>query len=328
MALAILSFIISFFAALISISFWIKKAKSIGLVGKDIHKVKQYKVAEAGGIVVIFSTLLGILTYIFINTFIININFNLIEILGITITFVLAGFIGFIDDVLGWKVGLKQLHKFLLSIPIAIPLAVLNAGTSKMVLPFLGVVDFGILYPLVIVPLGIIFATNSFNMLAGMNGIEAGNAIIILLTLSFLVWKTGSFWSAVVALTAVFSLIVFLWFNKYPSKIFPGDTLTYSIGALIASIAITGNAEKAALILFLPYLAEFFLKARGRFKKESFVKVKKDGSLYLPYKRIYSLIHGKVWLIKRLKGKVYERGVVYSIWATEIILAFIAILIS
>ncbi|MCH7535807.1 MAG: glycosyl transferase family 4, partial [Bacteroidetes bacterium] len=67
-----------------------------------------------------------------------------------------------------------------LTIPIAIPLIVVNAGVSDITLPFIGSVDFGILFPLLIVPIMIIFTTNAFNMLAGFNGLEAGNGIIIL----------------------------------------------------------------------------------------------------------------------------------------------------
>ncbi|HIH17818.1 MAG TPA: glycosyl transferase family 4 [Nanoarchaeota archaeon] len=328
MALALVSFVIAFLASWIMTPIWIRKAKALGLAGKDIQKKSKESVAEAGGIVVIFSTLAGVLFYIFINTFVINVNIELIEILGITITFLLAGFIGFIDDILGWKVGLKQFHKFLLSIPIAIPLAVLNAGTSDMTIPLFGTFDFGILYPLLIVPLGVIFATNSFNMLAGMNGIESGNAIIILSTLAFLIWKAGAFWASVIAGIAVFALLAFFFFNKYPAKVFPGDTLTYSIGALIAAIAITGNAEKAALILFFPYFIEFLLKARGKFKKESFARVNKDGTLDMQYRGIYSLTHLSIFVLKKIKGKAYEKEVVYSIWALEIALAIVAIAFS
>ncbi|MEK6852706.1 MAG: glycosyltransferase 4 family protein [Nanoarchaeota archaeon] len=327
MALAILSFIVSFLAVLIATPIWIRRTKKIGLLGKDIHK-KDREVAEAGGIVVVFATLIGISIYIFINTFVTRTDIHLIEVLGITVTFLLAGFIGFIDDILGWKVGLRQVHKFLLSILIAIPLVVLNAGTSEMTLPFIGLVDLGLIYPLVVVPIGILFVTNSFNMIAGYNGLEAGMGVIILATLSLLTFNAGAFWAAAVALIAAFALLAFLLFNKYPAQVFPGDTLTYSIGALIAAVAITGNAEKAALILFLPYIAEFILKARGKFVKESFAKVNRDGTLEMPYEKIYSLTHEKIWLLKKLKKRVYERDIVYSLWLTELVLALIAIFIS
>ncbi len=47
------------------------------------------------------------------------------------------------------------------------------------------------------------------------------------------------------------ALLAFLWFNWYPAKVFPGDTLTYSVGALVACIAILGDMEKIAVILFI-----------------------------------------------------------------------------
>ena len=156
-------------------------------------------------------------------------------------------------------------------------------------------------------------------------GIINRNGIIILSTLAFLFWVAGNFWVAVLSLIMVFTLVAFLIFNKFPARVFPGDTLTYSVGAFIAAIAIIGNAEKAALILFLPYIAEFFLKARGKFKKESFAKVQKDGSLEMPYDKIYSLTHEKIWLLKKIKRKVYERDVVYALWATQLILALIVV---
>jgi len=66
--------------------------------------------------------------------------------------------------------------------------------------------------------------------------------------------------------------------------------MTYSVGALIAIVAILGNIEKFALFLFIPYFLEFILKARGKFKKESFAEVQEDGSLKLK-EEIYGLEH-------------------------------------
>jgi len=37
-----------------------------------------------------------------------------------------------------------------------------------------GAVDWGIFYPLAIIPIGIVGAANAYNMLAGYNGLEAG----------------------------------------------------------------------------------------------------------------------------------------------------------
>jgi len=84
---------------------------------------------------------------------------------------------------------------------------------------------------------------------------------------------------------------VFYIFNKYPAKVFPGDVLTYSVGAIIAITAILGNIEKIAVFFFIPYIIEVVLKSRGRLKKASFAEVQEDGSL----KNRYNKFYGKVF---------------------------------
>ena len=126
----------------------------------------------------------------------------------------------------------------------------------------------------------------------------------------------------------VASLLSFYLFNKYPAKVFPGDVLTYSIGSMIALITILGNIEKIAVFFFIPYILETGLKARGKLKKESFAKVKEDGSLDMPYEKIYGLEHLAIYLLKKMKrsGKVYEKEVVYLInlfQITIILLGFV-----
>jgi hypothetical protein len=70
------------------------------------------------------------------------------------------------------------------------------------------------------------------------------------------------------------------------------------------------------------------LKIRGKLKKESFARVNEDGSLEMPYNKIYGLEHLAIYILKRIKPskKVYEREVVYLINAFQtliIILGFI-----
>jgi UDP-N-acetylglucosamine--dolichyl-phosphate N-acetylglucosaminephosphotransferase len=125
----------------------------------------------------------------------------------------------------------------------------------------------------------------------------------------------------------VASLIVFYYYNKFPAKVFPGDILTWSIGALIACMAILGNFEKIALFIFIPYILETILKVRGKLKKQSFGIPNKDGSLEMPYDKIYGLTHLSIFILKKFKSKVYERDVVYFIFAVQIIICLAALVI-
>lgn len=319
-----ISLIVSFTLTLALTPYWIKRAKNAGLIGKDIHKYEERKVAEIGGLPVMMGVIFGILAYVATKTFIFTSTQVNATIMASLVTVLLITIIGLIDDILGWKIGIKQWQKPILTFLAALPLAVLNAGVSEIYVPLIGAINLGLFYPLLFVPLMITVYSNGFNMLAGYNGLEAGQGIIMLSALGFVVWQTGLGWVAMIAACAVMSLIAFFWYNKYPSKIFPGDTLTYPIGALIAIVAILGNAEKFAIIIFIPYVIEFLLKLRGRFKKESFAKVDEFGHLHLRYQRFFGLEHLMLYLISKVK-KVREFEVVLGLWSIELLFVLLGL---
>ena len=150
---------------------------------------------------------------------------------------------------------------------------------------------------------------------------------LILGALGLAAWQSGQGYVALLAVMGFFTLVAFLAFNWFPARVFPGDILTYFIGALIACIAILGDLTRIALFLFIPYFLEFILKARGRFRKESFAKPLGDNSLELPYEKIYGLEHLAVWFVKKLKGRCFERDVVIFILGMEVVLIAISYLL-
>jgi len=318
--------LLSFLITLLTLPRWISRAKKEGLVGRDIQKFKKTEVAEAGGITVLIGFVIGVFLYVALKTFFFEVETNLIFILGILSVIFCAGIVGIFDDLLGWKRGLNNKLRIGLLFFAAIPLIALNAGTSEM----LGI-NFGLIYPLILVPIAIVGTTATFNFLAGYNGLEASQGILVLTALSILTFITGNPWLSVISACMVASLFAFYLFNKYPAKVFPGDTLTYPVGALIGCIAILGNIEKIALFFFIPYILEVCLKLRGKLKKESFATVQKDGSLELKYKKIYGLEHLALVVLKKIKPshKVYEKEIPLLInlfQITIIILGFVLFL--
>lgn len=324
--LLIISLLLGFFATLFFTPIWIKKAKQIGLVWKDMNKLGQPKnVAGSGGLIVIFGFVFGVLSYIAVKTFILKINITTIEIFALLTTILIVGLIGFVDDILGWSHGgLSVKFRIFLLFFASIPLVVINAGESTM----MGI-SFGIFYPLVFIPLGIVGASATFNFLAGYNGLETSQGIIILSALALVTWLTGNTWLGLISIIMVSCLIAFYVFNKYPAKVFPGDVLTYSVGALIAIIAILGNIEKIAVFFFIPYIIETGLKLKGKLKKESFAKVNEDGSLEMPYKKVYGLEHLAIYLLKKIKPnkKVYEKEVVFMINGFQILIIILGLIL-
>ncbi|MBI5872175.1 glycosyl transferase family 4 [archaeon] len=306
--------IISFLVTLVVLPRWIKKTKEIGLVWEDMNKIERNKVPGSGGLIVITGFMLGVLIYIFLKTFYFNTGMNVLEIFALSTSILILAGIGLIDDLLGWwKGGLNKKFRMFMCLFAAVPLMVINAGNSNVWIPFIDGTNLGFLYTLIIIPLGIVGASTTFNFLAGFNGLEASQGILILTALSFVAFFKGDTWLALIGLCFVAALIGFWFFNKFPAKIFPGDVLTYPVGGMIAIIAILGNFEKIAVFFFIPYIIETFLKSRGKLAKYSFGKPSGDGSLELPYDKIYGLEHFSIWFLKKIKNRVYEKDVVYFI---------------
>ncbi len=314
-----LGFLVSFF----SLPFWIRRAKKEGLSGKDMHKVNKEEVAEAGGLCVIMGFIIGLLSYIAVKTFYFKSYDDIMEIFSLLSIILIVSFVGFTDDILGWKIGLNRTLRIIFLIFASLPLIVINAGQNSTG------TNLELIYPLLLIAVGIVGATSTFNFLAGYNGLETGQGIIILSSLSLVTYISGDRWLSIIGMVMVASLIAFYIFNKHPAKAFPGDILTYSIGALIAIIAIFGNIEKIAIFFFIPYIIETILKIRGKLKKESFAKVNPDSSLEMPYGKIYGLEHLAIYLLKKIKPskRVYEKDVVYLINAFQILIVIAGFII-
>ncbi|MBT4605164.1 hypothetical protein HOC01_05985 [archaeon] len=321
--LVILTFLLSF----VSVRFWISRAKHAKLVAKDVHKLDSREVAEMGGLPILFAFAVGVFAFVAIRVFVFQSQDFIVPIFAVLLSVFIAGIIGIVDDILGWKIGLAQWQKPVLTLLCAFPIMAVDAGTRIMFIPFFGNIDLGLIYPLLVIPLFLVVASNGTNMLAGFNGLESGLSMIMVSVIGFLSWKVGA--SYVAVLCAIFLACVFaFWvFNKYPARIFPGDTFTYSAGAFIAAVAIFADLEKALIILFIPFAIEFFLKLRGRFKKESFGRVLEDGSLDLRYSKFYGLEHVMIWVSKNLFGKATERRVVYLLYGFQLIFVVLAFIL-
>jgi len=302
--------------------------KEIGLLGKDFQKPKKPKVPEMGGPAVIAGFLSGMFLFIWIKVFMYGEPEGLVEIFAGITTLLIIFLVGMFDDLSGIKKsnikrkGLKQWQKPLLTLPASIPLIAIMAGNSSITLPFIGSIDVGILYPLLLVPLGVVGASNAINMLAGLNGLEAGMGAVLLGALGIYAYINGNLLIAAFGLIFASSLLGFLIFNWYPAKIFPGDSLCYAIGAAVAIMAILGNMERFAVYCFIPWFIELLLKARSKFRAESFGKLRSDGTLACRYDECYSLTH----VVMKL-GKFKENEIVEILIIFEIIICVLAFLL-
>lgn len=188
------------------------------------------------------------------------------------------------------RAGLGQLPKMLFVLPAAFPLIAVGAGSWQMALPFVGVINWGILYPLILLPLGLLFVSNVVNMLAGTNGLSASVSMVAGAALGIFGYVNGNTGAALIGLSLAVALLGFMKYNFYPASILPGDSLTYLCGAALFSTMVIGDIEKFGVFIFIPWIVEFGLKARSGFNAHSWGKLK-EGQLESQHDKIYSLTH-------------------------------------
>lgn len=291
---------ISLIALILSLALtaYIKDAmKRAGIVGKDIHKPEKPEVPEMGGLAIVLTV--GIL--------------GALRGSDALAVFLLFGLIGVVDDI----TNLRQSHKVALSLLVSVPVAFLNVGRSVDVFGYS--LNLGLLYPVFAV-LFVTGSANLVNMLAGFNGLEVGTSAIILCFLALITEGPAR----ELALIGLGASLGFLWWNRYPARVFPGDTGTLSLGALIGLVGILGKVEVYTAIMLIPHFLDFTIKALGvRFgvRKHGRTEVLPDGTLKAPP---YPSFLGTI--MKRVR--VTEPKLVAIVWGIEFILGLLVWVLS
>ncbi len=273
------------------------------------EKFAKYRVVNGGGIAVTFSFLvIALITMSFIA------KEELIYYLAAILSITLIATIGIVEDF----IHMKQIYRVFLPLFASLPLIAVFHSTLILI-PFLGVVNFGVAYSIIFIPLWIVASSNLVNLLAGFNGLEVGIGIIAGITMALISFIAGSQIGTLLSTALVAVCLGFLIYNWYPAKILGGNSLTYLIGGAIGTISIIANVEVAAIILMGPQIIEFFLKARSKFQAENFGRLDKNKNLKYNGK-IYSLSHV---LMKYFN--LNEKQIVYSLWLIQILFAIFSI---
>lgn len=290
-----------------------------GIVGRDKNKLGEPEVAEMGGLAIITGFVVGVLFAIAFSSFdfdwtgLSGFHLNLTNLLAALSTVLIMSLLGIFDDIF----TVKQHVKAALPLLASLPLVAVNVGETTMNLPFFGNVDFGILYPLLLVPLAITGASNALNMLAGFNGLEAGLGVVMLSSVGVVSWSVGSHEAAILCFAMLGPLLAFLRFNWFPARILPGDVGTLSIGAVVASAVILGNVEKLGIVLIIPFFGELYLKLKSGFRAESWCGLS-AGKLVCPEKK---QVYGLGRLVMYYSGGITERNLVAVLILAQLLFA-------
>lgn len=222
---------------------------------------------------------------------------------------------GVLDDL----IVLRQRFKAFIPFAFAAPLA-LYVSDFVVAFPLVGSVDFGWVYPLVLVPLGVATASNGFNMLEGFNGLGTGLGLVLAGALSVIAILENELATLALTFPLIGALGGFLWFNVYPSRVFPGDTMTLFVGAILGAGIIVGKLEVWGGLLLVPHVVEFFLKLSSGFKAETFATGRTGDRLHY-VGPVHSLTH-----VVMKKLDVSESRLVLTFWFGELAYAGLVVL--
>lgn len=138
-------------------------------------------------------------------------------------------------------------------------------------------IDLGVFYYIYMLSLAI-FLPNSINILAGINGLEAGQALVIAIFVLFndaLYILPGRLFglraehpateahllSTYFMLPLIAVTLALLKFNWFPARAFVGDTFCYFAGMVLAQVGILGHFAKTLMLFLVPQVFNFLYSA-------------------------------------------------------------------
>ena len=171
------------------------------------------------------------------------------------------GVIGFIDDyikvVMKRNLGLTAKQKFLMQFLLAgafVYYAEAHGASTQVWIPgFNWQVDLGWGY-YVLAFLLLVGTTNAVNLTDGLDGLVSFVTLPVAMAYGFIALNTAGLSGFAYALTG--TCLGFLLFNRYPAKVFMGDTGSLALGGGIAALALLTKTELLLVLLGGVYVAE------------------------------------------------------------------------
>jgi len=211
----------------------------------DYHKPNQTKVPFPGGVSIIASLSLS--------------NFLLFLLtyekgyLALTFVTLIAGSVGLLDDfiILGGKV------KPILTALASLPILLLSTYDYHLKFPLFGSTRLSLIYPILII-IGIAITSNTVNSLDVLNGVVSSFIILASLPLLIALILKENLSIVLSTLILTFTSLAFFIYHRYPSRIFPGDSGTLSLGAYYGALTIIGGVEFVGVIALFPAIMNSF----------------------------------------------------------------------
>jgi phospho-N-acetylmuramoyl-pentapeptide-transferase len=176
----------------------------------------------------------------------------------------------------------------------------------QLFLPF----PFWVLFPLAVV--AIVGTANAVNLTDGMDGLAGGLSVIAIGALVLLLPNAQAGEKAV-AISLCGALVAFLVFNRYPARVFMGDTGALAIGYALAAMAI-----QQGVMLLLPLIGlVFVLETLSVIIQVAYFKAS-GGRRVFTMTPIHYTFHHHGWTENRIALTFWAAGLVSALAAVGV----------
>ena len=187
---------------------------------------------------------------------------SIVRVLSGLLMAVAMGLVGFMDDFISIRkhrnLGLTEKQKLVLQFAIVIAYLAsvrIAGGSSEMLIPFIGVVDWGVAY-YILAALLIVGMVNAVNFTDGIDGLNG--TVTFVVSVGFLVtaFVMNYMGIAILAAASAAACIGFLIWNFNPAKVFMGDTGSLFLGGIVCALGFGLNIPILIPLYGIIYIAE------------------------------------------------------------------------
>lgn len=248
----------------------IRRLRERGHLVKDMYKLNTPSVPTNGGMILVFTSFTAISVVpllVRLLSFIFNIDFEFSDLsethLAMLLVISVYALYGLVDDL----VEMGRILKTVLPITFTYPLISIIAPTT---FPFFnGDIDLSIiifanvsrsdLFRIIIIPIYVMVVSNLVNMHSGYNGLQSGLSTILVAAICLKSYIDGSLSNIFPIASILGSMCAFLWFNKFPSKIFEGNIGSLFFGSAIGVAIVIQEYWWFGFFILIPHSFNFLL---------------------------------------------------------------------
>src|SRR5437773_7331727 len=278
----------------------LQMGKTIRREGPESHYAKQGTPTLGGALVIAVVVLLWLIVFAFLD------EPQRGDFVAQTIVpigaLVAVGVLGFIDDYVDilYGFGIRGRHKLAWQLLVALVGSVYiqrHFAITGVFVPLVGEIEIGAIAFVALAVFAIISTSNGVNLSDGLDGLSGGTLVFAFLSFAFIAAARGFPWLVVLCAAIVGALLAYLWFNVHPAEFIMGDVGSLSLGAVLATVALT-----TGFILLLPVAGVIYVL-------ENVSVILQVGSFKLRGKRIFRMapIHHHFELIGWPEQKVTIR---------------------